>query len=117
MNDHAAQARRPLIIPAENLVKALLIRFQKSDEKFDNTSIEIYTNMPYVTVFDMMWDDDWEDFHFNDYTHMSKDGEVLFATKLIQYAYLCIPIAYSPSTERSREAKFSIKLPLGSSCL
>jgi lysophospholipase L1-like esterase len=32
----------------------------------------------------MMWDNDWEDFHFNDYTHMSKEGEVLFANKLIQ---------------------------------
>jgi hypothetical protein len=47
-------------------------------------TIEIYTNMPDVVVYDMMWDNDWEDFHFNDYTHMSREGEVLFATKLIQ---------------------------------
>ena len=62
----------------------LLNRLSIGQWDYYNTSIEIYTNMPYVTVYDMMWDNDWEDFHFNDYTHMSREGELLFATKLIQ---------------------------------
>jgi len=62
----------------------LLNRLSIGQWNYYNTSIEIYTDMPSVTVYDMMWNDDWEDFHFNDYTHMSKEGEVLFANKLIQ---------------------------------
>jgi hypothetical protein len=62
----------------------LLNRLSIGQWNYYNTSIETYTDMPFVTVYDMMWDNDWEDFHFNDYTHMSKEGEVLFANKLIQ---------------------------------
>jgi hypothetical protein len=32
----------------------------------------------------MVWDEDWEERHFNDYTHMSRDGEILFSNKLIE---------------------------------
>ena len=61
----------------------LINRLSVGQWDYYNTSIEKYTKMPSVAVFDMMWDDDWEDFHFNDYTHMSKEGEILFANKLI----------------------------------
>ena len=62
----------------------LLNRLSVGQWNYYNASMEIYTNMSYVTVYDMMWDNDWEDIHFNDYSHMSREGEVLFATKLIQ---------------------------------
>jgi hypothetical protein len=62
----------------------LLNRLSIGQWDYYNTSVESYSNLPLVNVYDMMWDDDWEDSHFNDYTHMSKEGEVLFSNKLIQ---------------------------------
>jgi len=40
-NDQADHARNPLIIPAQNLVNAFIIRFQKRDDGLAKTSMEI----------------------------------------------------------------------------
>lgn len=41
MKDHAAQVRKKLIMPAENLENAFMVRFQKGDDKLENTSMQI----------------------------------------------------------------------------
>ena len=41
MKDQADQVRKALIMPAENLVKAFIIRFQKRDGRLEKTSMEI----------------------------------------------------------------------------
>jgi hypothetical protein len=61
----------------------LLNRLGPGQWEYYNSTIQMYSNLETVTVVDMMWDSDWSDEHFNDYTHMAREGEILFANKLM----------------------------------
>jgi hypothetical protein len=60
----------------------LLDRLQSGAWDYYNYTISQYQNHSDIDVYDMLWDDDWEEIHFNDYTHMSREGEILFAKKI-----------------------------------
>ena len=62
----------------------LLNRLAIGQWDYYNSTLENYSDLELVTVVDMVWDEDWEERHFNDYTHMSRDGEILFSNKLIE---------------------------------
>tara|TARA_Y100000589_G_scaffold44862_1_gene37762 strand:+ start:543 stop:1634 length:1092 start_codon:yes stop_codon:yes gene_type:complete len=62
----------------------LLERLSIGQWDYYNTTVDMYHQLEMITVVDMMWDKDWEDIHFNDYTHMSRQGEILFSNKLIE---------------------------------
>ena len=59
----------------------LIDRLQPGQWDYYNQSINTYIEEHKFVVFDMLWDEDWEELHFNDYTHMSREGEMLFAEK------------------------------------
>ena len=61
----------------------MLNRLSVGQWDYYNTTIATYEDLDMVYVVDMMWDNDWIDDHFNDYTHMSRDGEIHFSEKLI----------------------------------
>nr|AIF03058.1 hypothetical protein [uncultured marine group II/III euryarchaeote KM3_160_F12] len=60
----------------------LLDRLHWGQWDYYNESVREYSLRDTISVIDMMWDDDWEEVHFNDFTHMSRQGELLFAEKL-----------------------------------
>jgi hypothetical protein len=60
----------------------LLDRLEDKQWEYYNQTISNYRNLETLYVIDMLWDDDWQESHFNDYTHMSREGEILFADKL-----------------------------------
>ena len=62
----------------------LLNRLAIGQWDYYNSTLDNYSNLELVTIVDMVWDEDWEERHFNDYTHMSRDGEILFSNKLIE---------------------------------
>ena len=62
----------------------LLNRLGSGQWDYYNDTIATYYDLEMISVFNMMWDDDWQEIHFNDYTHMSREGEILFASKLMQ---------------------------------
>tara|TARA_A100001037_G_scaffold283230_1_gene288528 strand:- start:138 stop:1295 length:1158 start_codon:yes stop_codon:yes gene_type:complete len=62
----------------------MLNRLSIGQWDYYNTTIATYEDLDMVYVVDMMWDNDWIDDHFNDYTHMSREGEIRFSEKLIQ---------------------------------
>ena len=59
----------------------LLSRLQEGQWDYYNATVSNYSLVDTILVIDMMWDLDWEEKHFNDYTHMSREGEILFASK------------------------------------
>ena len=63
----------------------LLERLDPGQWDYYNQTIESYNQLDLVTVCDMMWDLDWKEEHFNDYVHMSREGELLFTDKLMQH--------------------------------
>ena len=62
----------------------MLNRLSIGQWDYYNTTIAMYGDLDLVFVVDMMWDNDWIDDHFNDYTHMSREGEIHFSEKLIE---------------------------------
>ncbi len=62
----------------------MLNRLSIGQWDYYNMTITMYEELDMVFVVDMMWDDDWIDDHFNDYTHMSREGEIHFSGKLIE---------------------------------
>ena len=62
----------------------MLSRLSIGQWDYYNTTIAMYEDLDLVFVVDMMWDNDWIDDHFNDYTHMSREGEIHFSEKLIE---------------------------------
>jgi len=59
----------------------LLNRLQEGQWDYYNERVSNYSLIDSISVIDMMWDFDWEEAHFNDFTHMSREGEILFASK------------------------------------
>ena len=82
MIDRLIEADIEVILVGLPYNPVLLDRLEDKQWEYYNQTISNYKNLETLHVIDMLWDDDWQEVHFNDYTHMSREGEILFADKL-----------------------------------
>ena len=79
--DELIQAEIGVVLVGLPYNPILLNRLQEGQWDYYNESVSNYSIVDTISVIDMMWDYDWEEIHFNDFTHMSREGEILFASK------------------------------------
>ena len=103
MIDRLIQADIEVILVGLPYNPVLLDRLEDKKWEYYNQTISNYKNLETLHVIDMLWDDDWQEVHFNDYTHMSREGEILFADKLsVNISTLLeIPLSVYESSDES----------------
>jgi hypothetical protein len=60
----------------------LIDRLSEGQWEYYNSTISRYNDEYEITIVDYLWDNDWIEDDFNDYTHASRQGEIKFAEKV-----------------------------------
>ena len=61
-----------------------LSRLAPGQWDYVNQSLALYNQNPHLHVVDYTWDTDWVDDDFSDLAHAARDGEILFAEKIVR---------------------------------